>query len=143
MNHYHRILILTAIITTSAPTGAQEVYENVDRQGVVEFSDRPGPGAKEIDVKPNVVDIAPAKPIESSHSTPSTGASKVPAGRVQPEVIQQDTAGDDYDDYGKRRKIRQERQERRERTGRGEQAVRQPIRKELGRGTPQRGGRGR
>jgi hypothetical protein len=140
MKYHHRILILTAIITTSAATGAQEVYENVDRQGVVEFSDRPGPGAKEIDVKPNVVDVAPAKPIESSQPTPSTGASKAPAGRVRPEVIQQDTAGDYYDDYGKRRKIRQE---RRERTERGEQAVRQPIRKEAGRGSPHRGGHGR
>jgi hypothetical protein len=130
-------MILTATITASATIGAQEVYENVDRQGVVEFSDRPSPGAKEIDVKPNVVDIAPVKPIEPSRPTSPTGASKAPAGRVQPEVIRQDTAGDYYDDYGNRRKIRRERQER---TERGEKAVQQPIRKEMRRGTAHPGG---
>lgn len=137
MNYRHRMIILTAIITSSATVGAQEVYENVDRQGVVEFSDRPSRGAKEIDIKPNVVDIAPVKPIEPSRPISPTGASKAPAGRVQPEVIQEDTAGDYYDDYGNRRQIRRE---RRERTERGEKAVRQPIRKEIRRETAHPGG---
>jgi hypothetical protein len=126
MKYNHHIMIVAATITASFTTGAQEVYENVDQQGVVEFSDQPSSGAKPVDVRPNVVDVAPVKPIESSPPDSPTGAAKAPTISVQPEVIQEGVTGDYYDD-------RERRPEREKRMERREEAVRQPVRKELGR----------
>ena len=126
MKYRYHIMILAAMITTSFTAGAQEVYKNVDQQGVVEFSDQPSSGAKAVDVRPNVVDVAPVKPIEPSPPESPTGAAKAPAISVQPEVIQEGVTGDYYAGRERRPK-REKRMERREET------VRQPVRKESGR----------
>jgi len=126
MKYKHIIVILAAMITTSFTAGAQEVYKNVDQQGVVEFSDQPSSGAKAVDVRPNVVDVAPVKSIEPSPSESTSGAAKAPAIGAQPEVIQEGVTGDYYAGRERRSK-REKRLERREET------VRQPVRKELGR----------
>ena len=52
MNLNHQILIFAVVITISFTADAEEVYESVDKKGVVEFSDKPSSGAQEIDVKP-------------------------------------------------------------------------------------------
>ncbi len=66
------------IVTTSLTAGAQEVYKNVDEKGGVEFSDQPTPGAKAVDVKPNVVPVEPVKfssPVSAVPAKkPDTGA---------------------------------------------------------------------
>ena len=130
MNYNHHIMIFAVMITAGFTAAAQEVYESVDKQGVVEFSDQPGAGAKEIDVRPNVVDVAPVAPIEASPPASATGAVATPAGSVQPEVLHEGVAGDYYGDDENRREIHREGQERLER---GEEAVRQPVRGETGR----------
>lgn len=126
MKYKHHIMTLAAMITTSFTAGAQEVYKNVDQQGVVEFSDQPGSGAKAVEVRPNVVDVAPVKRIEPSPPGSTSGAEKAPAIGAQPEVIQEGVTGD-YHAGRERRSKREKRLERREET------VRQPVRKESGR----------
>ncbi len=74
MNYKHLVMVFTVIVTTSFTAGAQEVYKNVDEKGVVEFSDQPSPGAKAVDVKPNVV---PFEPVKSS-SPVSAGPAEKP-----------------------------------------------------------------
>jgi len=74
MNYKHLMMLFTAIITASFTAGAQEVYKDVDHQGIVEFSDRPSPGAKAVDVKPNVVRVEPVK----SSSPVSAGSEEKP-----------------------------------------------------------------
>jgi len=74
MNYKHLMMVFTAIITASFTAGAQEVYKNVDHQGVVEFSDQPSPGAKAVAVKPNVVLVEPVK----SSSPVSAGPAEKP-----------------------------------------------------------------
>jgi hypothetical protein len=108
MNYNHRLMIFAAMIAITCTAGAQEVYENVDQQGVVEFSDQPSSGAREIDVRPNVVDVAPVDPVTSSPSVPATGAAQAPAGKVQPEVIREGVTGDNYGESENRREIRRE-----------------------------------
>ena len=118
MNNTHRIMICTAMLAGSFTAGAQPVYESVDQQGVVEFSDEPSTGAKEIDVRPNVVDVAPAPPLQPSLPAATTGAQQAPAGGVQPEVVHEDADADVeyYGDYERRR-----------------DALREPVRREPGR----------
>ena len=77
MNYKHHMTVFAAIIAIIFTAGAQEVYKSVDQKGVVEFSDQPGPGAKAVDVKPNIVDVAPVKPVKSS-SPVSAGPAKKP-----------------------------------------------------------------
>ena len=118
-------MILVPMISTCFAAYAQQVYENVDRQGVVEFSDQPGPDAKPVDVRPNVVGVAPVKPMEASHSASPTTPAKAPAATVQPLEIQNNVSADYNDEQEVRRK--------RERLmdGSGE-AVQKPARKVLG-----------
>lgn len=126
MKYNHHIMMLAATITTSFTTGAQEIYENVDKQGVVEFSDQPSSGAKAVDVRPNVVEVAPVKSIEPSPPASPNRAAEAPVDSVQPQVIQEGVAGDYYDG-------RERSPEREKRMERREEAVQQPVRKELGR----------
>ena len=126
MNYNHHIMIFTAIITISFAAGAQEVYESVDQQGVVEFSDQPTAGAKEVDVRPNVVDVAPVAPVDLSQPAYATGDAETPAGSVQPDVIREGVADDYYGDDENRGEMYQESEER------GRDAVRQPVREGTG-----------
>ena len=125
MKYRHSIMILAPMICTCFAAYAQEVYENVDRQGVVEFSDQPSPDAKPVDVRPNVVDVAPVKPMEASPPASPTGPAKAPAATVQPLEMQNNVSTDYNDEREARRK--------RERLmdGNGE-AVQEPARKVLG-----------
>lgn len=124
-------IIFAAMFAMSVNAGAQKIYEDVDQKGVVEFSDHPSPGAKEIDVEPNVVDIAPVAPIEPSTPASATGAAEAPASSAQPEVIREGTAEDYYGDYENRREKHRERKARMEHR---ERVVPKPVHKEaLGR----------
>lgn len=130
-------IIFAAMFAMCVNAGAQKIYEDVDQKGVVEFSDHPSSGAKEIDVKPNVVDVAPVEPIEPSTPTSATGAAEAPASSAQPEVIREGAADDYYGDYENRREKHRERKERMEHR---EGVVRQPVHKEaLGRDTAREG----
>ena len=87
MSYKHKAMLIAAMITTSYTASAQDVYENVDQQGVVEFSDQPSTGARQIDVRPNVVNVAPVRGIGASPPAADTAAAEVPAGNDQPEII--------------------------------------------------------
>lgn len=54
------------MIATSCAVGAAEVYESETKDGVIEFSDQNSPDARQIEVKPNVVDVTPVKPLEAA-----------------------------------------------------------------------------
>ncbi len=61
MNLNHQILIFAVMITVSFIVSAEKVYENTDKEGVVEFSDKPSSDAQVIDVeKLNVADTLPS-----------------------------------------------------------------------------------
>ncbi len=125
MNLIHQILIFAVMISISFTADAEEVYESVDKEGVVEFSDKPSSDAQEIDVKPNVVDVAPVESVEPSSPASSTGAAKTAADSVQSEAILEREADEYYDDYEKRREIHREQQE--EQVEHREEVVRQPA----------------
>ena len=74
VNYKHQLTVFAAIIAMGLPAGAQEVYKSVDQKGVVEFSDQPSPGAKAVEVKPNVVPVEPVK----SSSPVSAGSAEKP-----------------------------------------------------------------
>ena len=100
-----QMVFFTAMIATGLTAVAQQVYENVDEQGEVEFSDRSSPGAKTIEVKPNVIDVTPVKPIESSTPVSSAEAPATPGG-MAPDVEHQGVATDD--ERLRRREVRKE-----------------------------------
>ncbi len=133
MNYRYHMMVFATITTIGVTAVAQEIYKNVDRKGVVEFSDTPSAGAKAVDVNPNVVDLAPANP-----SRPSPKAEK-PAVKVQPEVISEDVTGGYSSDYRNRRETHREREERKQHR---EKAVELPQRREATR-APAQGGAGR
>jgi len=118
-------MILVPMISTCFAAYAQQVYENVDRQGVVEFSDQPGPDAKPVDVRPNVVDVAPVNPMEASPPASSTRPAKAPAATVQPLEIQNNVSTD----YNDEREVRRKRERLMDGSG---EAVQKPARKVLG-----------
>lgn len=65
------IFIFLAVLLLPGIAAAEEVYKAKNKQGVVEYSDEPFAGAKEVDIKPNVTHFEQAKPTESA--APATG----------------------------------------------------------------------
>lgn len=122
MKYESQLVILLAMIATGFSAVAQEVYENVDQKGVVEFSDQPGPDARPVDVRPNVVDTETVKPMKPSAPAP---AAEVPAGEVQPGIVER-TVPSTYRDEGEKRRERKQQAERRE------GVVRQPVHRNPG-----------
>ncbi len=114
MKHRYHFVILAAISTASFVTGAESIYENTNKDGVVEFSDQRSPNAKAITVKPNVVNVVPVSPIgqpSPQPSTPPTETTEAPVDNVQHEVVEEGYA---YGQNGNRERLR-ESEERRER----------------------------
>ena len=72
INLNHQVLVFVVMITFSFTIGAEEVYESVDKEGVVEFSDKPSSDdAQVINVEePNVANSVSTESIKSS--TPAT-----------------------------------------------------------------------
>ena len=128
MNCKHRITIFAAIMTTSFTASAQEVFEKVDPQGGVEFSDQPSPGAKAIDVKPNVVNVTPVKPIQPTAPASSAGGKGTPASSAQPEEIRDVGTSNIYDDDEKRENLKERHEELKDR----EKPVQLPANKGAG-----------
>ena len=126
MNLNHQILIFAVMITVSFIVSAEKVYESVDEEGVIEFSDKPSSDAQVIDVeKPNVADTVPTEQVKPSSSASKTSTNEKPASSEQPEIIH--VGGDSYiDDDEKRRKMHREKKERMEDR---KEVVRQPVRK--------------
>ena len=117
MNNKQYTIVFAALITISFAVGADEVYENVDSQGQVEFSDIPSPGAKAIDISPNVLDVVPAKPMAPSAPAPAKAADAPTAGEL-PEAVPEYVDSGYQGDVGNRRETRQAIKERIERGGR-------------------------
>jgi hypothetical protein len=74
-----RAVLLLTIFSIAAQAGAQQVYESVDPQGNVSFSDRPTADSEAIDVRPNVVETEkppPATPRPASPAPSRTAETK-------------------------------------------------------------------
>jgi hypothetical protein len=98
MLYIRKLLMVLAMGAVSFTTGAQEVYENVDKDGVVEFSDVPTPGSREIEVKPNVTEVTPVKrvapsPAESSARPEAADVDADATARQSEEVTAEDRPG--------------------------------------------------
>jgi len=91
MLYIRNIFMVLAMSAVSFTTSAQEVYENVDEKGVVEFSDTPTPGSKAIEVNPNVVEVTPVKPVArpAAESAARPEAAEAPA-RQSEELYSED-----------------------------------------------------
>jgi len=100
MKNISRLFLAFALLSVGASAGAEKIYESVDDKGVVEFSDQPSSDSKQVDVKPNVVDIAPA-PSGGVSSSPAATATK-PEQSVNTQV---EGVGVNYDDDRRRDKI--------------------------------------
>jgi hypothetical protein len=83
MLYIRSFLMVLALAGAGFTAGAQEVYKSVNKDGVIEFSDTPTPDSREIEVHPNVVEVAPAPsvtpPPETSANEPAAEAPRQPA----------------------------------------------------------------
>lgn len=72
MNNQKRMLALLLLLAVSCTAGASDIYKRVNQDGVVEFSDKPFPGATRVTVDPNVVATnpvqRPARPAASAEA---------------------------------------------------------------------------
>ena len=78
------VLIMTAV---SFMAGAQEIYKTVNEDGVVEYSDMPTPEAQEVEVKPNVVEVTPAKPADPASDVPPPESGEVTEPSQQADEV--------------------------------------------------------
>ncbi|RLA05361.1 MAG: hypothetical protein DRQ60_00710 [Gammaproteobacteria bacterium] len=85
MKFSNQIMTLVAIATTSCIAGAADVYESDDQQGVAEFSDQASPGARQVDIDPNVVHVSPVTPVDSPSSAATARSVTEAADRGQPQ----------------------------------------------------------
>ncbi len=103
----HHIYLGTIMISTSFIAGAVEVYQHKGEQGEPEFSDKPSPGAKKVEIKPNVIEVEPLAPLEPADIPPPPDVSK--GGESDSdgtEVTRRHTVSDDKEVAPARRKAR-------------------------------------
>ena len=98
----HHIYLGTIMITSSFTVGAVEIYKQEGQEVAPEFSDKPSLGAKKVEVKPNVIEVEPLKPLEPADIPPPpdvTGGGKKPGDGDSggPEVTRKGTVGDEED----------------------------------------------
>jgi hypothetical protein len=92
MIYIRKFLIILAMGAVSFTTVAQEVYESVDEDGVVGFSDTPTPGAEEVEVHPNVIEVTPVNPPAAPPAVESsTGPAATDESALEPEEIYGET----------------------------------------------------
>jgi len=93
--------------TISFAVVAEEIYEKVDKEGVVEFSDMPSSDAQVIELeKPNVADTLPVERVEPS-SPASVTKTKIEQSPEPLEIIHQGTADDIEERMEKREDIKE------------------------------------
>ena len=109
MNLKQQVMIVALVATAGTLAAEGEVYKSVDSQGGVEFSDKPTPGAREVDVRPNVVEVTPVKPLPPTAPV-SARPSDMAGGDAMPdEVLEDESSGYDGSNYyrnERRREIR-------------------------------------
>lgn len=107
MNSVNRMVLASTLLSVCFSVSAEKVYETVNDQGVVEFSDHPSAGSEQVDVKPNVVDTQDVPANSLSTTTPSSA----PAKPRQPSNSQEQEyygAGVYHDDEDRRQRAMQQ-----------------------------------
>lgn len=61
MTNKKLMLAIVLLLPVSLPVAAGEIYKRVNEDGVMEFSDKPFPGASQVTVAPNVVSTNPVQ----------------------------------------------------------------------------------
>lgn len=79
-------LLLPLLLLAVANAGAGEIYKRMKEDGSAEYSDRPFPDGEEIEVDPNVVELAP----EERRTEPLEAPQAAPAPPAQVEELQVD-----------------------------------------------------
>lgn len=90
------IFLSTTLFSACLFAGSIEIFKQESKDGVVEFSDEPSPGAKKIQVAPNVVEITPAPPIEPSPPAETRSSKKTTNENVEPQVIHLNSDDETY-----------------------------------------------
>ncbi|MEH6466365.1 MAG: hypothetical protein V7722_01940 [Porticoccus sp.] len=115
MNSQGKISAFVLMLMISFTVNAEEVYERTNAQGVEEFSDQPGPDAKVIDVKPNVVEVVLPEPVEPLPDSAKPASREQDRVRVVDEGAEPEGSSNYYDDDERRRdREARERRARRE-----------------------------
>jgi hypothetical protein len=90
------IFLSAVLFSNSLFAGSITVFEQKNQDGTVEFSDQPSRGAKTIEVNPNVVEVTPTPPSESSPPEDMPKSNSANKEKVEPEVIYIDTDDGTY-----------------------------------------------
>ncbi|PCJ36173.1 MAG: hypothetical protein COA75_08015 [Cellvibrionales bacterium] len=111
MKYPNYLLAFIATFSFTLLTEAKEIYESKGKQGGVEFTDQPSPGAEVVNIQePNIADAVDSpKPTQDKPEIKKTTKQSEP---VEPEISYRNIAGDD-DKNPKRVHREQQRQERR------------------------------
>ncbi len=117
MNDHKPLVIFFASLFISMNIAAadEEIYEAVDKDGKVEFSDKPTAGAQVIEVKPNVVQIEGVDTDEPSSQVAKPKTAGTTTSTMEQETIRQGVIGDE-------RRRRELAEEKRRKTVRKESA---------------------
>ncbi|MCL6415843.1 DUF4124 domain-containing protein [Aestuariirhabdus sp. Z084] len=83
MRYLFTLACLLSTLMVAKINAEGKIYKNVDPQGSTSFSDQPTPGAAEVEVKPNVINVTPVQPLP-----PSTAKPAKPAKQKQPDELQ-------------------------------------------------------
>lgn len=81
MNNQKRMLAFLVLLAASIPAGAGDIYKRVNEDGVTEFSDKPFPGASQVNVNPNVVTTNPVQRRARASTPADAGEPAAPASR--------------------------------------------------------------
>ncbi len=108
MKNIKHLVLAFALLPVAAEVSAEQVYEKVNKDGVIEFSDQPSSGSEQIEVKPNVVDVRSA-PAGSLPVSPATRAYEGRPGSTQEYNVEINNHRYGYEDERRRREMRLER----------------------------------
>jgi len=104
MNNRIPGMLLALLAATGTGVNAQDIYENVDSQGGVEFSDEAAAGAKPVEVQPNVIDVTPVPRLEPLRPPPENKPA-APDEEVTTVVEHQRVIGAEEDEIEHRREL--------------------------------------
>ena len=103
-------LLLPVLLLAVANAGAGEIYKRMKEDGSAEYSDRPFPDGEEIEVDPNVVELAPEERRTESLEAPK--AAPAPQSRAQePQVDNKTYIYDDKRELMRRKAAQEQRRQ--------------------------------
>jgi hypothetical protein len=111
VNTAQKIILVVPLLALSLLANAQEVYKRMQQDGTVEYSDMPFPDSQQIEVDPNVVEVAPERRKQSAPEREEVRQEQRAPENLEAENKDNVYINNDERDRAKRRAVQEKHQQ--------------------------------